>query len=116
MHNTATTTADAGFEQSTMQLVIDQVEELIVTLIEEIRERPGVAAAILAAIVGAGVGSMLALRARRRPPPRRIAKSTRSVTAMAELAGLTIKLLQNPIVRGYLRSMLESQFKKRLAI
>jgi hypothetical protein len=109
------TTADTGFEQSTVQLVVDQLEELIVTLIEEIRERPGVAAAILAAIVGAGVGSMLALRSRRRTPPRRIARSARSVTAMAELAGLAIKLLQNPIVRGYLRATLERQVKKRVA-
>jgi hypothetical protein len=116
MYNSAATTSATGatatgFEQSTMQLVVDQLEELIVTLIEEIRERPGVAGAILAAIVGAGLGSMFALRARRRSGPPRISSSTRGLVEMVELAGLAIKLLQNPIVRGYLRSML----RKRLA-
>ena len=39
-------------DQSTMQLIIDQLEELVVTLIEEVRERPAVAVAILAAVSG----------------------------------------------------------------
>ena len=35
---------DTYGEQSTLQLVVDQIEELIVSLIEQIRERPVVAA------------------------------------------------------------------------
>jgi uncharacterized membrane protein YeaQ/YmgE (transglycosylase-associated protein family) len=55
-------------EHSVMDLIVDQLEELVVTIIEEIRERPGIAAAILAAIVGAVVGSVLAAGAGRRRP------------------------------------------------
>jgi tetrahydromethanopterin S-methyltransferase subunit C len=98
-------------EQSTLQLVMEQVEELIVTLIEEIRERPGVAAAILAAVVGAIVGSMLANRGRRRVLPKvRAPKQVRGIGDVAELAGLGLKLLENPLVRG----VLVAQLKRRL--
>jgi hypothetical protein len=63
-----------------LQLIVDQVEELIITILEEIRTRPAVAAAILAGVVGAIVGSALAARMRRpRRPP--------SVSAPAELLG-----------------------------
>ena len=51
---------DYNVESSTLQLIVDQLEELIVTVVEEIRERPGVAVAILAGVVGATVGGMLA--------------------------------------------------------
>src|ERR1051325_10409708 len=53
-------------EQSVMQLIVDQLEELVVTIIEEIRQRPGVAAAILAVLLGAIGGSMRAARLSRR--------------------------------------------------
>src|ERR1700716_587524 len=53
-------------EQSTMHLIVDQLEELLVTIIDEIRQRPSVALALLAAVTGALVGSMLAARASRR--------------------------------------------------
>lgn len=56
-------------EQGVMQLIVDQLEELVVTVIEEIRERPGVAAAILAGLIGAIVGSMLAAGVARRASP-----------------------------------------------
>src|ERR671932_615247 len=98
---------DAGrgsdFEQSTLQLVIDQLVELVVTLIEEIRERPAVAAAILAGEVGAIVGTFLAARAVRGRPsaPRRAARRARGFADAADLAGLAVRLLENPIVRGY---------------
>lgn len=34
----------------------------------------------------------------------------------ADLAGLGLKLLQNPLVRGYVMSALEGQLKKRFSI
>jgi hypothetical protein len=108
----------ADVEQGTMQLIIDQLEELIVTIVEEVRQRPGVAVAILAAIGGAVIGSMLASRASRRraSPTARVVHKARGVTEAAELAGLGIKLLQNPIVRSYVRAAVESQLKRRFAV
>lgn len=105
-------------EESVMQLIVDQLEELVVTIIEEIRERPGVAAAILAGLLGAIAGSMLAasLARRRQSPPARVVRKARGVSEAADLAGLAVKLLQNPLVRGYVRSAMESQFKKRFSV
>jgi len=61
---------EPNVDQSTMQLIIDQFEELLVTIIDEVRQRPGVAVAILAGVAGALVGSMLAARlSRRRASP-----------------------------------------------
>jgi hypothetical protein len=104
-------------EQSVMELIVDQLEELIVTLIEEIRERPAVAAAILAGVLGAIVGSVLAasLARRRSAGPARVVRKARGVTEAADLAGLALKLLQNPLVRGYVRSAVQGQFKKRFS-
>ena len=104
-------------EQSTMQLIVDQFEELLVTIIDEIRQRPSVALAFLAAITGAVVGSMLAARASRRPPSpaRGVARKARGMAEAAELAGLGLKLLQNPIVRSYIVSAIEGQLKKRFS-
>jgi hypothetical protein len=103
-------------EHSVVDLIVDQLEELVVTIVEEIRERPGVAAAILAAIVGAVIGSVLAARAsgRRDSPVERVAHRARGAADTLDLAGLGVKLLQNPVVRGYLWSAVESQLKKRL--
>ena len=109
---------ESNVEQSTLTLIVDQLEELVVTIIEEIRERPGVAAAILAAVVGVVVGSMLAAGVGRRhasPPARVVVQKARTVSEAGDLAGLAIRLLQNPIVRSYLRSALESQLKKRFS-
>jgi uncharacterized membrane protein YeaQ/YmgE (transglycosylase-associated protein family) len=105
-------------EQSVMQLVVDQLEELVVTIIEEIRERPGVAAAILAGVLGAIAGSMLAASVSRRRPsaPAGVVRKAREVSEVADLAGLALKLLQNPMVRGYVRSMIEGQLKKRFSV
>ena len=104
-------------EQSTMQLIADQIEEFLVTIIDEIRQRPSVALAFLAAITGAVVGSMLAARAGRRPPSpaRGVARKARGMAEAAELAGLGLKLLQNPIVRSYIVSAIEGQLKKRFS-
>jgi hypothetical protein len=84
-------------EQSTMQLILDQVEELLVTIVDEIRQRPGVALALLAAVTGALVGSMLAARAsrRHRSPARGVVRKARGMGEAADLAALGVKLLQN---------------------
>jgi len=102
-------------EQSTLKSIVDQLEELVVTLFEEVRARPAVAAALVAVVVGAVVGSMLASGIGRRSvaPPRRVAKRARGIAQAADLAGMAVKLLQNPLVRGYLASAIQSQVKKR---
>jgi hypothetical protein len=89
----------ADAEQSTLQVVMDQLEELVVTLIEEIRERPGVAAAIGAAVVGALVGGMLAALANRRAAARD-PKPVRRTRQAGQIAGFGLRLLKNPIVRA----------------
>jgi len=107
---------DSSVEESTLQLIADQLEELLVTVIQEIRERPGVALAIFAALMGAFVGSRLAGRiARRRTSaPALVARRARRVGEAAELAGLGLRLMQNPIVRGVAIAALERQLKHRL--
>jgi hypothetical protein len=108
---------DSKADQSTLQLIVDQLEELVVTIIEEIRERPAVAAAILAAVLGAVVGGLLAARVgRRASPPARVAKRARGVAEAADVAGIAVKLLQNPLVRGYIRSAVQGQLKKRFSL
>jgi len=109
---------EPNVEQSTMQSMIDQLEELVVTIIEEVRQRPGVAVALLAAVAGALVGSALAARASRRHglPTERVARKARGMGEAAELAGLGFRLLQNPIVRGYIRAAVEGQLKKRFSL
>src|SRR5438105_6584660 len=84
-------------EESTLQLVFDQLEELVVTVIEEIRERPGVALAIAAGLIGAFFGARLAARMNRHRAmaPRRVARKARRVGDAAELAGLGVRLMQN---------------------
>jgi hypothetical protein len=74
------TYSQTNLEESTMQLIVDQLEELIVTIIEEVRQR------------------------------------ARGIGEAAELAGLGLKLMQNPLVRSFLRSALESQLKKRFSV
>ena len=104
---------DAYTEQSTLQLIVDQLEELIVTLIEEIRERPGVAAAIFAALLGALIGSALAARGRRNAAvAERVARQARGIGEVAEVAGIALRLLEIPLVRA----ILLNQLKKRLTI
>jgi hypothetical protein len=101
-------------DQSTTQLIIDQIEELVVTLIEEIRERPAVAAALLAAVVGAIIGGVLAAGMRRpKPVTKRVARGVGTVGDMADLAGLAFRLLENPLVRSYLRAAVTGQLKRR---
>ena len=87
------------------------------TIIEEIRERPGVALAIVAGLAGAFVGARLAVSARRRDvAPVRAARKARRVGDMAELAGLAMRLLQNPIVRSLLIAAIERQMRRRLSL
>jgi len=111
----------AGGDQSTLELAIDQLEELVVTLIEEIRERPAVAAAILAGVVGAVIGGMLAAGIGRPKPikdrvVKRVNKRVNRMGDMADLAGLGMKLLENPIVRSYLLAAVSGQLRKRMRI
>src|SRR5437868_3641703 len=109
MHN-------SDVEDSTFQLVIDQLEELVVTIVEEIRERPGVALAIVAGLVGALIGTGLASR-RHEPAPARAARhKARGVGEAAELAGLGIGLLKNPIVRGLVVAAIERQLRRRMPV
>ena len=107
---------DSSVEEGTFQLVLDQLEELVVTIIEEVRERPGVALAIVAGLVGALLGVRAAARLNRRraatPAP---ARSVKRVGDMAELVGLGVRLLQNPIVRAVLLAAAERQLKRRLS-
>ena len=106
---------DSGVEDSTFQLVIDQLEELVVTVIEEIRERPTVALAIFAGLLGAFVGSRLASRSSHSPQAK-VAKTARGIGDVSELAGLGMQLFQNPVVRALLMAALERQLKRRLAL
>ena len=101
---------DAYTEDSTVQLIVDQIEELVVTLIEEIRERPGVAAALVAAVVGVLIGSALAGRGRRKRPIERAAKQARGMGQVAQIAGVGLSLLEYPMVRA----ILVNQLRKRI--
>ncbi len=103
---------ESNLDDSTLQLVMDQLEELVVTVIEEIRHRPGVAAAILAGVVGVIVGSALAARGRKGGMHRRAAK----VQNTAGLIQLGLRLLQNPIVRGLIFAAVQRQVRRRLLI
>jgi uncharacterized membrane protein YeaQ/YmgE (transglycosylase-associated protein family) len=107
---------DSEVEDSTVQLIIDQLEELVVTVIEEIRERPGVALAIFAGLIGAIVGTRLATRRSRSLPERVLKRKVGGMGEAAELLGLGMRLLQNPIVRGVVFSAIERQFKRRIRV
>jgi hypothetical protein len=109
---------DSNAEPGTLQLILDQLEELVVTLIEEIRERPGVVLALFAAVLGALIGSALAGRASRRgpAPPARVARRARGLGAASELMGLSLRLVQNPIVRGLVFAAVQRQLRRRLRL
>ena len=102
---------DASADDSTFQLVVDQLEELVVTIVEEIRQRPGVALALFAGVLGALIGSRLASR-RKRTPPARVARSARNVGDAADLLGTGMRLLQNPLVRGMVFAAIARQFRR----
>ena len=106
---------EANLDDSTFQLVMDQLEELAVTLIEEIRERPGVIAAIVAGVVGAIVGSALAARGRRKSVSKHAQRRAQDVQDTAGLMSLVIGLLKNPIVRGLLFAAIQRQIRRQVA-
>jgi hypothetical protein len=58
-----------------VQFMVEEIEDLLLAALEELRERPTVVAALLAAVVGGLVGSWIAERRRPEPPP------VKSVTA-----------------------------------
>jgi hypothetical protein len=98
-------------DQSALQLIIDQVEELVVTLIEEVRARPGVAVAILAGVVGAVAGSVVAGNLTRpKPPKRRLARPIDTMAATLEMLGV---LMRHPALRSYARQGVEELIRKR---
>jgi len=105
---------DSDVDDSTFHLVIDQLEELVVTLIEELRERPGIVLAVVAAVIGAIIGSWLAQRGKA-PAQVRAARATRNAGDAASLLGSGMRLLQNPVVRALLMAALERQLRGRLA-
>lgn len=105
---------DAEAEDSVLQLVLDQLEELAVTVIEEIRERPGVALAIVAGVIGAIVGARIARRRRASAPARAVRRRAQGVGDAAELAGLGLRLLRNPIVRGLIVAAIQRQLRRRV--
>ena len=144
----------SGDSEDFLQRVVDLAEDLLVTLIEAVRERPQVAAALAAAVVGAAIGTALAGVTRPKPRPRppsalvdvlaglasavALEERTKRVSGVATesakkaarknpfqmkaddlknvgaLAPIAFQLLQNPVVRGYIRSAIQSQMKKRL--
>jgi hypothetical protein len=150
MNNSADKPGDLG------KMITDQMEDLLVTVIEGVRERPVVAAAIFAGIVGAFVGITLARvrRPKRRVPAtlgflhglgavlhaveldrrskalsRRMRKTAQTVGErssraladelgefyrMADLAPMAMRLLQNPIVRSYVRAAIVSRVARRI--
>lgn len=105
---------DTEVEDSTFQLVIDQLEELVVTVVEEIRERPGVVLAIFAGLLGAFVGARLARRRRASAVTRARRKAGGGVGDAADLADIGLRLLKNPIVRGLLIASITRQFRGRM--
>ncbi len=107
---------EANLDDSTFQLVMDQLEELVVTLVEEIRERPGVAVAIVAGVLGVIVGARLASRGRRASVQKRAMRRARKARNTAGLLQLGFRLLQNPIVRGLVFAAVQRQIRRRLSI
>lgn len=105
---------DTEAEDSTLQLVIDQLEELVVTLVEEIRERPIVAIALFAGLLGAFIGTRVAGRQRQSAVTRAAQRKAGDVGSAAELAGIGLQLLKNPIVRGLLIASITRQVKGRV--
>jgi uncharacterized membrane protein YeaQ/YmgE (transglycosylase-associated protein family) len=107
---------DSDVGDSTLQLVIDQLEELVVTIIEEVRERPGIALALVAGVVGAVVGSWLARRKRAAAAVRGARGTARSAGDTASLLGTVMRMLQNPLVRALIVATIERQVRRRLAL
>lgn len=144
---------EQGAFRDLAQTITDVLEEAVVTLIEAVRERPAVAAALVAGVIGTALGLALARTRRPKPSTRRathrlqdllsdlaggvvastlaggsllnrgsVRAATRAaprprgtlkdltrVRSASELVPLAAKLLQNPLVRGYLRGMLSSR-------
>jgi hypothetical protein len=96
-----------------VQLIIDQLEELVVTVIEEVRARPAVVVAILAGLVAAVVGSRLAAGISR-PKPARRRVSERAGTA-GDMATILAIIMRNPVMRAYIGAAITNAIRKRLS-
>jgi hypothetical protein len=108
--------SESHAEQSAIEPVIEQIERLVVAVFDQLRQRPAVAAALLAGIVGAVIGSMLAssFSQRHSSPRERVARQTRTSLDTGDLVAGAMKLLENPLVRSFLFSMLARGLKRRL--
>jgi hypothetical protein len=106
---------DSNAEQGTLQLIVDQFEELAVTIFEELRERPAAVAAIIAAITGAVIGMSLANRRRGPRAPKEVRHKAKTARRVSSLARIGFRLLRNPLVRGLAMTVLQRQLKRKLA-
>jgi uncharacterized membrane protein YeaQ/YmgE (transglycosylase-associated protein family) len=137
-----------------LQFMVEELEDLTVTLLEELRERPAVVAAIAAGVVGALVGTWVAQRTRprrRRSVTQQLAaelvgplasalgrsrvadtvsertstglhllgarangsaRAARRAGSAVDLVQLVLRLLQNPLVRAYLASLIARQLRR----
>ncbi len=144
--------AGAGGRGDVVQAITDTAEDLLVTVLEEVRERPSVAVAVIAGVFGAliGIGLAVYVTARRREKARpasqlehlvssflnavKLERSSREFSEqlgrgarkarrrstgilskltdagdVAELVPLAVQLLENPVVRSYVRKALASR-------
>jgi hypothetical protein len=103
-------------EQGVIDPIIEQIERLVVAVFDQLRQRPAVAGALFAAIVGAVIGSMLAASFSQRQTTSQAHMARRENTAVdaRTLAAGALRLLENPLVRSFLFSMLARGFKRRL--
>lgn len=129
----------AGLLEAVAEIVVEQVEEALVTVLETLRERPLLTAAVGASVASALVGLVLASRRQPRRPKvmnlvndvladleplggkGKVGKKVRrggsrgleGLGSAAELLPLALQLLQNSIVRAYVRGFVRSQLRRR---
>ena len=138
----------------TVQAITDAVEDVLVAILELVRERPAVALAVGAAVVGALIGAAFAgFRQKPAPPARAASTLSELITnlaaavissdltgrsyealdaarkragksakpsrgfgrlgAAANVVGLSVQLMKNPIVRSVVAAVVTSQVRKR---
>jgi hypothetical protein len=50
------------------------------------------------------------------PPPVKVARRARGLGAASELMGLSMRLMQNPIVRGLVFAAVQKQLRRRMRL